>query len=91
MLLVDAADYVVWRKNNNTAITLPNDLTPGTVSQADYDVWRAHFGHPYGSGWGASVNTAVPKPITALRIILGGRLVPPARPERIAILRLIGA
>jgi hypothetical protein len=44
---VDAADYVAWRKNNNTAVTLPNDSTPGT-SPADYDVWRAHFGHAAG-------------------------------------------
>lgn len=28
--VVDAADYIVWRKNNST--------------QASYDIWRAHFG-----------------------------------------------
>ena len=31
--VVDAADYVLWRKNNNTAITLPNDSTPGTAGR----------------------------------------------------------
>jgi hypothetical protein len=50
--VVDAADYVLWRKNNNTATTLPNDATPGT-SPADYDVWRAQFGQSLGSGTGA--------------------------------------
>ena len=36
---VDAADYVVWRKNDGT--------------QAGYDAWRAHFGASLGSGAGA--------------------------------------
>ena len=36
---VDAADYVVWRKNPSGIYT-PND----------YDVWRAHFGQTAGSG-----------------------------------------
>ena len=33
---VDAADYVVWRKNDGT--------------QAGYDTWRAHFGQTAGNG-----------------------------------------
>jgi hypothetical protein len=37
--VVDAADYVLWRKGG----TLQNDPTPG-VQPADYDVWRANFG-----------------------------------------------
>ncbi len=41
--IVDAADYSVWRDNNGTNATLPNDSTPGTVTQADYDVWVANF------------------------------------------------
>ena len=67
---VDAADYVVWRKNNNTAVTLPNDATPGT-SPADYTVWRSHFGQPSGSGSGASANAAVPEPATFLLQMFG--------------------
>lgn len=67
--IVDAADYVVWRKNNNTAITLPNDLTPGTVTQADYDVWRAHFGQLAGNGSGAFANAALPEPTTAVLLL----------------------
>jgi hypothetical protein len=39
----DAADYVVWRKLEGTATVLPNDLTPGTVEEEDYDVWVEHF------------------------------------------------
>jgi hypothetical protein len=37
--VVDAADYVLWRKGG----TLQNDPTPG-VQPADYGVWRANFG-----------------------------------------------
>jgi hypothetical protein len=36
--VVDAADYVVWRKNNWPSI--------------DYDTWRSHFGQVVGSGAG---------------------------------------
>ena len=50
---VDAADYVVWRKGLGTAYT-----------QADYNVWRTHFGQPPGSGSSASANTSVPEPAT---------------------------
>ena len=34
---VDAADYVLWRKNDS--------------SQAGYDQWGAHFGQTTLSGW----------------------------------------
>jgi hypothetical protein len=67
---VDAADYILWRKYNNTAITLPNDSTPGT-SPADYAVWRAHFGQTVGSGAGASANAAVPEPAPVVLLIAG--------------------
>jgi hypothetical protein len=59
--VVDPADYVLWRKNNNTAVTLPNDATPGT-DNTDYDTWRAQFGQTAGSGSGELANTAVPEP-----------------------------
>ena len=42
---VDAADYVVWRKNLGQPIALPNETaTPGMVTQEDYITWRANFG-----------------------------------------------
>ena len=63
--VVDAGDYVLWRKYLGQSVTLPNDSTPGTVIQADYDVWRAHFGQtPSGSGSGSLLQTAVPEPAT---------------------------
>jgi hypothetical protein len=42
--IVDAADYVVWRDRLGQNVTIPNDATPGAVTQEDYDVWRRNFG-----------------------------------------------
>jgi formylglycine-generating enzyme required for sulfatase activity len=53
--IVDAADYVVWRKTGGM--------------QAGYDTWRAHFGETFGSGAGAS--GAVPEPTSQMMLILG--------------------
>jgi hypothetical protein len=57
--VVDAADYVVWRKGLAT-----------TYVQADYNVWRAHFGQPPGSGAGTITTSAVPEPTTLVMVIL---------------------
>jgi hypothetical protein len=64
--VVDAGDYVLWRKGLDTAYTL-----------ADYDVWRAHFGESTGSNTGSSLRsaTSVPEPGTLLlSLILAGHL-----------------
>jgi autotransporter-associated beta strand protein len=65
---VDAADYVVWRKNNGTNVTLQNEVagtTPGSVTVEDYDAWRARFGNTSGSG---SSNAAVPEPTSVVLV-----------------------
>jgi hypothetical protein len=63
--VVDAADYVVWRKNLNQSVSLPNDLTPGTVMQEDYDVWRANFGKAAAPAAAAlGLGSVVPEPET---------------------------
>ena len=48
--VVDAADYVLWRKNNINGA-------------AGYTTWRANFGKPPGSGSGLNA-AAVPEPST---------------------------
>jgi hypothetical protein len=53
--VVDAADYVVWRKNDGT--------------QGGYDTWRANFGQPGSSGAGASMNAAAPEPTTLVLLL----------------------
>ncbi|HEX2473824.1 MAG TPA: hypothetical protein VHK01_03700, partial [Lacipirellulaceae bacterium] len=52
--VVDAADYVVWRKADGI--------------QAGFDLWRANFGRTAGNGAGASTGTAttVPEPASIL-------------------------
>jgi hypothetical protein len=53
--VVDAADYVVWRNNQGTGLTLPNDSNGGTIGTTHYNAWRANFGN-------VAVGSAVPEP-----------------------------
>ena len=63
--VVDAADYVVWRKGLGT-----------TYMQNDYDVWRSQFGQTPGSLGAAaglaSGAAAVPEPTATALIMLAG-------------------
>jgi hypothetical protein len=46
---VNAADYVLWRKRNNTTFQLANEhpnASPGMVDTFDYTVFQAFFGLP---------------------------------------------
>jgi hypothetical protein len=54
--VVDAADYVVWRKTDNT----PDG----------YNTWRSHFGQTAGSASGAGANAAVPEAGTLLVVLM---------------------
>jgi hypothetical protein len=57
---VDAADYVLWRKFENTMTTLPNDnQIGGIVGSAHYELWRTNFGNGEAGGGGVMV---VPEP-----------------------------
>lgn len=67
--VVDAGDYVLWRKGG----PLANEVdTPGTVNAADYAAWRARFGNTSGSGLASG---AVPEP--AGMVLLMSALVAP--------------
>jgi arabinogalactan endo-1,4-beta-galactosidase len=64
--IVDAADYIVWRKTlgSTTDLRANGDDTgasAGVIDQADFDFWKARFGNtlPAGSG---SAQRAVPEP-----------------------------
>jgi hypothetical protein len=68
--VVDAADYVIWRKYDGS-------------DAAGYETWRAHFGDPSSAGTGAANfgelsqaeasphRAAIPESSTALLLILG--------------------
>jgi T5SS/PEP-CTERM-associated repeat protein len=66
--IVDAADYVVWRKGLGT-----------TYTQADYDVWRTHFGQTAGSDAALpsaeSLSATVPEPSTAALLLVSAIVV----------------
>jgi autotransporter-associated beta strand protein len=66
--VVDAGDYVLWRKGG----PLQNEVdTPGTVNAQDYEDWRARFGNPPGSGSGSGLGaTAIPEPATLVLFLL---------------------
>jgi hypothetical protein len=58
--VVDAADYVVWRKGLGTIYT-----------QSDYSVWLANFGRgTAGSGSGSIASTAVPEPTSLVLLMI---------------------
>ncbi len=68
--IVDAADYVVWRHHLNTAVTIPNDITPGTVIAQDYIEWRERFGKTNFQFASGSSNN-IPEPaVTHLALML---------------------
>jgi autotransporter-associated beta strand protein len=69
--MVDAADYVVWRKNEGTTNVLPNDGgLGGTVGVAHFNLWRENFGNPMPGG-GSGANAAVPEPGTIALLTVG--------------------
>lgn len=66
---VDAGDYATWRKNEIANTPLANDNGVGNQS-ARYNLWRANFGSPPGSG-SELVGTAIPEPGTLLLALSG--------------------
>jgi T5SS/PEP-CTERM-associated repeat protein len=71
--IVDAADYIIWRRMlGQTGTGLAADGNGnGQIDSGDFDVWRAHFGQTAGSGSGVSTNATVPEPASALMLLVG--------------------
>jgi len=68
---VDAADYVVWRKNEGTNNALPSDNGLGTpIGQGHYNLWRSNFGSMAGGG-SAPDTASVPEPTSFALVIFG--------------------
>jgi hypothetical protein len=85
-LTVDAADYLVWRKQIADFGPLPNGsgvgIFAGMALPEDYAYWRANFGRSFPSGHG-SVSLAsgigsqsIPEPATVLLIAIAFTLLP---------------
>ncbi|QDT68804.1 hypothetical protein MalM25_17290 [Planctomycetes bacterium MalM25] len=69
--VVDAVDYSVWRDHFNTSTLLPNDPTAGSVTNEDYEVWKANYGQTASAMPMPTSPTAVPEPTAWLLVILG--------------------
>jgi hypothetical protein len=75
---VDAADYVIWRKNNGLmggATPAQGDGTgDGNVTVEDYNLWRTSFGNGTGAGAliaGSASLQGVPEPSSLLLTAVG--------------------
>jgi hypothetical protein len=73
--VVDAADYVTWRRLHGSEIDYHADGNDdGIVNDDDYDVWHAAFGDDLNAGGGAAVGAAlatVPEPATIGILLIG--------------------
>jgi hypothetical protein len=72
--VVDAADYVLWRKNSGLGTGANNAMgdsdNDGDVDANDYTNWAATFGNNVpGSGSALGVAQAVPEPATLLMLL----------------------
>ena len=63
--VVDAKDYILWRKN------------VGAYAPDNYNTWRSHFGYAAASGAGDLGADAVPEPATAALLLLALLLISP--------------
>ena len=71
--IVDAADYLLWRKTFGSRTNLAADGNhDGVVNEVDYSIWRQRYGNP--TAGAGSLFTSIPEPSTAT--IIGGRCVP---------------
>jgi hypothetical protein len=70
--VVDAADFVVWRKNFNSMSDVGGGAEDSAFTISGYEDWRANFGRA-AAGTGASLvanSAAVPEPTAATTFIL---------------------
>jgi hypothetical protein len=59
--IVDAADYVVWRKTLGASVTAfagADGSGNGLIDQDDFTIWMANFGNTSGSGGGGALQAA---------------------------------
>jgi hypothetical protein len=77
---VDAADYTVWR-NTLGQVDLAHQGAgadgdaSGTIRQADYELWKAHFGDGTGSGGSAPVPEPMSVSFAAIALVTAGGLL----------------
>lgn len=70
--VVDAADYVLWRKGDLAADgTGPGGTPDGIVDGLDYDFWRARFGNTMNPAASSTLGAfAAPEPTSVLLLLM---------------------
>jgi hypothetical protein len=71
--MLDAADYVLWRKLNGSSFNPRADGdTNGVIDSNDYAIWRSQIGASAGAGTGTSLSSAtIPVPEPATIVLIG--------------------
>jgi len=72
--VVDAGDYVAWRKalDEHGSGLAADGNGNNQVDSGDYNVWRAHFGQTSGTGAATGSSSAtVPEPSTLVMLLIG--------------------
>lgn len=72
--IVDAADYIVWRKAFGTSYIWADGDRNGMVGPEDFDIWRGAFGTGSAPGGGATL-VQVPEPATILLWLIAIALI----------------
>jgi hypothetical protein len=81
--VVDAGDYLAWRKSFGNVAALPNDSTAG-VDSSDYDRWRLNFGQSAGGAglaYPTSGQSMIPEPATLLNLAISAVILLCRRPR----------
>jgi hypothetical protein len=70
---IDAADYIVWRKQMGQPLTAWDGADgngDGLVNELDYGVWRRNFGKTIPDAGSGAVSPAVPEPSSLMLLFL---------------------
>ncbi len=78
--VVDAGDYLVWRKHLGSSEWRlnGNGNGSGTIDVADYELWKFHYGNRATGGL-ALAPQSIPEPATCLACVLAGIVLLSAR------------
>lgn len=83
--VVDAADYVLWRKTLGTLVpngTAADGNGDGVINQPDYNLWRRYFGFAFPATAPSLFANEVPEPASCLLLAMGFMLAVGSRRPR---------